>query len=104
MIYRQLIFKIFKNKEIKKFLEFYSYTIINALISFLSISYLTNVILPDELAFIGLYSSILYFVPSLITFSSHGLLAIEMVNKEKQIYIVFRNKLLSFISRTKCGY
>ena len=47
---------------------------------------------------LGLYSSILFFTPSLLTFSCNGLQAIEIVKLKESDYVSFRNALLTFAS------
>lgn len=87
-------------KEVLNFINYYVFTIINAGISIFSISYLTNHISPEDYGMIGIYSSILYFVPSMMSFSSNGLQAIEIIDLDKQHYIQFRNSYISFVFLT----
>ena len=88
------------HKEVLNFINYYVFTIINAAIGIFSISYLTKHILPEEYGMIGIFSSILYFVPSLISFSANGLQAIEIVSLENKDYLVFRNSYISFVILT----
>jgi hypothetical protein len=69
-------------KEVHSFINYYIFTIINAGISIFSISYLTKNIVPEDYGMIGIYTSILFFIPSLISFSANGLIAIEIVDLE----------------------
>ena len=88
---------LIKHKEVLKFANYYIFTIINAGISIFSISYLTKHILPEEYGMIGIYSSILFFLPSIMSFSANGLQAIEIVDLNKEKYLEFRNSYISFV-------
>lgn len=84
-------------KEVQSFINYYIFTIINAGISIFSISYLTKHIVPEDYGMIGIYTSILFFLPSLISFSANGLIAIEIVDLEFSKYLEFRNGYISFL-------
>lgn len=84
-------------KEVRSFVNYYIFTIINAGISIFSISYLTKHIVPEDYGMIGIYTSILFFMPSLISFSANGLIAIEIVDLEVNKYLEFRNSYISFL-------
>jgi len=88
---------LLNHKEVLNFVNYYVFTIINAGIGILSISYLTKYILPEEYGMIGIYASILFFLPSIMSFSANGLQAIEIVNLKKEEYIEFRNSCISFV-------
>lgn len=86
-----------KKREVLNFANYYIFTIINAGISIFSISYLTKNIVPEDYGMIGIYTSILFFIPSLISFSANGLIAIEIVDLEFNKYLNFRNSYISFL-------
>ena len=98
--FKSLIF----HKEVLNFINYYIFTIINAGISIFSISYLTKHLLPEDYGMIGIFSSILFFVPSMMSFSANGLQAIEMVDLDNKNYLIFRNSYISFVllSSTLC--
>ncbi len=85
------------HKDVLNFLYYYIFTIINAGISIFSISYLTKHILPQDYGMIGIYTSILFFLPALMSFSANGLQAIEIVDLNKDDYLKFRNSYISFV-------
>lgn len=88
---------LIKHKEVANFVNYYIFTIINAGISIFSISYLTKHILPEDYGMIGIYASILFFLPSMMSFSANGLQAIEIVDLEEDRYLYFRNGYISFV-------
>ncbi|MCC9061746.1 oligosaccharide flippase family protein [Flavobacterium piscisymbiosum] len=88
---------LINHREIRNFINYYIFTIINAAIGIFSISYLTKHILPEDYGMIGIYASILFFLPTLMSFSANGLQAIEIVDLEKDKYLEFRNSLISFV-------
>lgn len=91
------ILPLIKHKEVLNFVNYYIFTIINAVISIFSISYLTKHILPEDYGMIGIYASILFFLPSMMSFSANGLQAIEIVDLERDKYLDFRNSYISFV-------
>lgn len=88
---------LLNHKEVLNFINYYIFTIINAGIGIFSISYLTKHILPEDYGMIGIYASILFFLPSMMSFSANGLQAIEIVNLETDKYLDFRNSYISFV-------
>lgn len=88
---------LIKHKEVLNFVNYYIFTIINAGIGIFSISYLTKHILPEDYGMIGIYASILFFLPSIMSFSANGLQAIEIVDLERDKYLDFRNSYISFV-------
>lgn len=86
-----------KKREVLNFANYYIFTIINAGISIFSISYLSKHIVPEDYGMIGIYTSILFFLPSMMSFSANGLQAIEIVDLEKNKYMHFRNSYISFV-------
>lgn len=91
------ISKLFLHKSVINFINYYIFTIINAVISVYSISYLTKHIVPESYGMLGIYASVLYFIPALISFSTNGLQAIELVDQDRTNYIKFRNAYISFV-------
>lgn len=94
--------KLILHKEVLNFINYYIFTIINAGIGIFSISYLTKHILPREYGMIGIYTSILFFLPTLMSFSANGLQAIEIVDLENEKYLEFRNSFISFVLISFC--
>jgi O-antigen/teichoic acid export membrane protein len=88
---------LFKNKFFVNFINYYSFTIINLIIGFYTISYLSKIISPEDYGMLGIFGSILFFVPTIISFSANGLQSVEIVTKSKKDYILFRNTLFSFL-------
>ncbi len=90
-----------KNTNSKKiiyaFFNYYIFTIITALIGIVSITYLTNLLTPKEYGYIGIYNSILFFIPALISFSVGGLQSIEIIESSEENYIHFRNNYIIFL-------
>jgi O-antigen/teichoic acid export membrane protein len=84
-------------KIVFDFFRYYLFTLISAVIGMFSITYLTNILTPSEYGFIGLYNSILYFIPALISFSVGNLQAIEIIELDEENYILFRNNYLTFL-------
>lgn len=100
----QKIQSILVRKEAISFVNYYIFTIINAGISIFSISYLTKNIPPEDYGMIGIFSSVLFFIPSMMSFSANGLQAIEIVDLDNDKYLEFRNSYISFVllSSTLC--
>jgi O-antigen/teichoic acid export membrane protein len=96
-LFTGFIQKVSSKKILLDFFNYYIFTIITALIGIISITYLTNVLTPVEYGYIGIYSSILYFMPALISFSVGSLQSIEIIDSEKDTYIKFRNNYISFL-------
>lgn len=98
MINTKYFFKTLLSKKIiLDFFNYYVFTIITALIGIVSVTYLTNLLSPQEYGMIGIYNSILFFIPSIISFSVNGLQAIEIVDKTEQEYFEFRNSYIFFL-------
>ncbi|MGB4774080.1 MAG: oligosaccharide flippase family protein [Daejeonella sp.] len=85
------------HKQAINFVNYYIFTIINAVISVLSISYLTKHIPVEDYGRIGIFSSIFFFTPSLVTFCANGLQAIEIVDLNEEGYLKFRNEYITFV-------
>lgn len=94
---KSLAEKIYHNKSIiYSFINYYIFTIIEALIGFYTISYLTKNILPEDFGMIGLFASIIFFLPAALTFSANSLQAIQIINLSSSEYLGFRNSFISF--------
>lgn len=89
--------KIKTNDAVKRFFTYYSFTIINSIIGFISISFLSKYLEPEQYGMIGIFNSFLYFMPSLLCFSALGLQSISIINLDDKDYVYFRNCFLSFI-------
>lgn len=85
------------HKEVLNFINYYIFTIINAGVGIYTISYLTKHLLPEDYGMIGIFSSILFFAPAMMSFSANGLQAIEIVNLDNENYLKFRNTYISFV-------
>lgn len=85
--HRNLIFKFF---------NYYIFTIISAVISFGSISYLTHKIPESGYGYIGIFTSISFLIPSLLSFNAIGLIQINIVDFNYERYIDFRNNFITF--------
>ena len=83
-------------KQILIFFNYYVFAVIEAGIGFFTIYYLTLNILPEEFGMIGIFASILFFLPSLLTFSTGGLQSIQLINLSNDNYLFFRNRFISF--------
>ncbi len=83
-------------KQILIFFNYYIFAVIEAGIGFFTIYYLTLNILPEEFGMIGIFASILFILPSILTFSTGGLQSIQIINLSNDNYLFFRNKFLSF--------
>lgn len=87
-----------KNKDfIQKFLNYYLFTILSAIISFGSISYLTHKILESGYGYLGIFTSVSFLMPSLLSFNAVSLIQINIVNYSYDRYVHFRNNFLTFI-------
>ncbi|MES2284306.1 MAG: oligosaccharide flippase family protein [Bacteroidota bacterium] len=88
--------KIIFHKEFFNFINYYVFTIINAAIGLYTISYLTKHLLPEDYGMIGIFISIQSFALPMMSFSAIGLQGIEIVNLNKDDYLIFRNSYISF--------
>lgn len=98
MIYIYNLKKIFYRHKyiIYKFFNYYIFTILSAIVSFGSISYLTHVIPVSGYGYLGILTSISFFIPSLLSFNAVGLIQINIVNFDHHSYIKFRNNFITF--------
>jgi len=100
MFYTKLkyIFFLFRsNLIIYNFLNYYLFSLISVFIGLFSISFLSNTLAPEEYGYIGIYNSILFFIPAIISFSGGGLQSIEIIKSNNTDYVKFRNSLLLII-------
>ena len=95
--YQLLKKKINELGTLKKFINYYFFSIISSIIGFYSISYLTKHLTPEHYGMIGIFLGILFFIPSLLSFSANGLQAINIVEMKETDYIHYRNKFITFI-------
>ncbi|WP_346316645.1 oligosaccharide flippase family protein [Chitinophaga sp. YIM B06452] len=93
----QQIKSIFKRNETKHFISYYIFTILSALVSIYTISYLTKALDPESYGMIGIFLGIVFFVPALLSFSANNLQAINVVDFKEDEYKTFRNEFISFI-------
>lgn len=85
------------NKDfIYKFLNYYIFTILSAIVSFGSISYLTHNISESGYGHLGIFTSISFLMPSLLSFNAIGLIQINIVNYSYVRYVDFRNNFITF--------
>jgi len=81
-----------------KSLSFYTMiSIISATLGFASILYLSNLLLPEDFAYIGIYGTVVYILAPLVSFNTVGLVAINIIDYEKDKYQIFINNYLTFI-------
>ncbi len=81
---------------IYKFFNYYIFTIFSAIISFGSISYLTHKISESGYGHLGIFTSIAFLMPSLLSFNAIGLIQINIVNYSYGKYVQFRNNFITF--------
>lgn len=79
-----------------KFANYYIFTILSAIISFGSISYLTHNITESGYGYLGIFTSVSFLMPNLLSFSAVGLIQINIVNYSYDKYIYFRNNFITF--------
>ena len=79
-----------------KFLNYYIYTILSAVVAFGSISYLTHEINESGYGHLGIFTSISFVIPNLLSFNTAALVQINIVNLAYGKYIVFRNNYITF--------
>ncbi|SEA04087.1 Membrane protein involved in the export of O-antigen and teichoic acid [Chitinophaga terrae (ex Kim and Jung 2007)] len=92
-----IVKRILQRKEAQHFVNYYIFTIMGALVGFYSIPYLTRHIPPENYGMIGIFLGIVFFMPSLLSFSSNGLQAINIVDQAESEYKRFRNAYISFV-------
>jgi O-antigen/teichoic acid export membrane protein len=91
---KEAYFLIRNNLVISNFLNYYLFSLISVFIGLFSISFLSNTLAPEEYGYVGIYNSILFFVPAMISFSGGGLQSIEIIKSSNSDYVKFRNSLL----------
>lgn len=79
-----------------RFINYYIFTILSAVISFGSISYLTHKIPESGYGYIGIFTSISFLIPSLLSFNAVGLIQINIVDYSYERYVDFRNNFITF--------
>ncbi len=83
--------------ELLHFASYYLFTVLAAVVGFVSIPYLTTHIPPEDFGKIGIFLAIVFFMPSLLSFSSNGLQAINIVDQDENAYQEYRNVYITFI-------
>lgn len=79
-----------------QFTNYYAATILSTIISVVSISYLTRVLSPTDFGYVGIFGSLVFVLPSLLSFNTLGLVQINIVDLNQEAYREFRNQLISF--------
>lgn len=86
-----------KNKKLLyNFFNYYIFTILSAIVSFGSISYLTHEITISGYGYIGIFTSLSFLIPNLLSFNAIGLIQINIVNLSYNQYTNFRNNFITF--------
>lgn len=86
------------NFKFNHFVNYLFFSISNAIISVCTIILLARYLTPEEFGKFGLLMTIVYFMPSLISFSTDSLQAIKIIELDDISYIKFRNNYISFVS------
>ena len=79
----------------KRFFSYASYNGLASLVSFLTVPYLIRQIDAESYGYVGLISSVLFFLVPSLTFSSLGLVSIHLVDKTKAEYRTFISQYIS---------
>ncbi len=79
----------------KKFFEYSIFSIVSAAISLATIIGLTNLILPSDFGIVGLFMSVMYFLPQLVSFGALGLVAINKTTQKSEVFQQFSNSFFS---------
>ncbi len=94
---KKLVNSIKINKKLLfSFLNYYIFTILSAVISISSISYLTHTLPESGYGHLGIFISISFLMPSFLSFQAIGLIQINIVNYSYEKYVYFRNNFLTF--------
>lgn len=90
---KQLIIRI--NQA--NFFNYFGFSIINAVISFVTIFVLAKYLSPGEYGKFGILMTILYFTPSILTFSTDSLQSVYLITLDDKRYVTYRNHYISFV-------
>ncbi len=85
------------NFKYNHFINYLFFSVSNAIISVCTIILLAKYLTPEEFGKFGLLMTIVYFMPSLISFSTDSLQAIKIIELDDISYIKFRNNYISFV-------
>lgn len=96
-IYKR-IKKIILEKKIflRNFLSYLMFSVLSTVIGIINIIYLTRALTPESYANEGICYGIIYFLVPLISFSSNGLTAINIIDFSQEKYFEYKRKYLSF--------
>jgi O-antigen/teichoic acid export membrane protein len=72
-------------------------SIVSAIITFISTIYLSKLLSPEEFAYIGIFATIIFILSPLMSFSSIGLVAINIIDYSKSEYQKFINNYITFV-------
>ena len=81
---------------VKKALSYYSFSLVNAIISLITVVYLTRVLVPEEYGFLGLFAVLVFFMSPLIGFNAMNLVGVNYVSLDRDHYHKYRNAYVSF--------
>lgn len=96
-LYNAILAKYYEYQNwILKFLNYYIFTILSAIVSFGSISFLTHHIDETGYGYLGIFTSISFLMPSLLSLNALGLIQINIVDFDNQRFIQFRNNFITF--------
>lgn len=79
----------------KRFFSYASYNGLASLVAFLTVPYLTRQLDAESYGYLGLVTSVLFFLVPSLTFSSLGLVSINLVDKSKADYGKFVSQYIS---------
>lgn len=81
---------------IKKFLNYFIFSILTSLIGFLTTVYIARTISQESMGIIGLYMAVLFIAPQVVSFASIGLIAINKVKLGKEEFVSFSKTYITF--------
>jgi O-antigen/teichoic acid export membrane protein len=79
------------------FIKYLFFSTSNAIISVCTIILLASYLSPEEFGKFGILMTIVYFTPSLISFSIDSLQAINIIELDNFSYVKFRNNYITFV-------
>ncbi len=81
---------------LKKALNYLLFSGVSSATSFLATIYMARTLSQESVGIIGLFMTIIYIAPQLMSFSSIGLVSINKVKLKHEDYIKFSNYHISF--------
>ena len=81
---------------IRKTASYFSYSLAGMVLSVVTVPFLTRMLSPEEYAFLGLFSTLIFVFLPWLSFSSAELVNINRVVLDQRSYIDFRNRFISF--------